>query len=253
MVKTVIPQSIQKIIDEFVWFNFRPFTYKQLSERLDIDPNTLVQRINRNPDYFNLTGEKPKIIEVKKNINEIYFYRDENKCRICQKTFDPADLSIRYKDPNLKEKERDDWENVITTCSNCKDVDLVKKLNPVKKLKPPSLGNFIWEYKEIEVREINRKINPYIELFNPNLDKSAYKHEYEYYFEFSEDGNREWFYVSDDENKKCDKLADILNFFGNQGWEMIKMKEYLDEETNETEGYHCIFKRKMVLGENLND
>lgn len=248
MLKTTIPKSIQEIINEYISSHFRPFTYKLLSSRLRFDPNTIVQRINRNPEYFKIEGDRPKIIKLKKDLEEIYFYRDKNTCQICQKEKDPSELLIRFKDPNLKDEEN--WENVITTCQKCKDINLIKKLSTKEEGELPGPGNFIWEYKEIEIREIFKQINPYMKLYFPELKESEIEYKYEHYLEFNERNGQGWFHIIDDNNERCENLSDILNFFGKQGWELIQMKEYTTEYEAENLGlddYHCIFKRKKNL------
>ena len=99
-----ISKSIKEIIDAFIRFNFRPLTYKSISEFLNKDANTIVQRINRNPNYFQVEGERPKKITLKEGLEEVYFYRDNNQCQICQKKLSPENLIIRPKDPHMKDK-----------------------------------------------------------------------------------------------------------------------------------------------------
>ena len=94
MLETKIPKSIRQIIDEYISTNFRPFTYKKLADYMNLEPNTIVQRVNRNPDYFEILGDKPKIIKLNKDLEEIYFYRDKNTCQICQKPKEPSELLI---------------------------------------------------------------------------------------------------------------------------------------------------------------
>lgn len=248
MIESPIPKSIREIIDVFSWSNFRPFTYKQLSRTLDIDPNTLVQRINRNSNYFEIKGDRPKIIKLRKDLDDIYYYRDKYTCQICNKKNEPNNLITRLKDPYMKDKEN--WENVITCCQKCKDINLIKKLSFKKKNKAISLGNFIWEYKEIEIREIKREVNPYLKLYLPELKQS--EKEYIHYHEFNEHNGQGWFHIINDKNEICEYFSDILNFFGNEGWELIKIKPYIGEY-EEFYGFgrsHCLFKRKKILEEN---
>lgn len=246
MSDNAIPKSIRDIIDKYIWSNFRPFTYKMLSSRLNIDPNTLVQRINRNPKYFEIEGDRPKIIKLRKDLPEIYFYRDKNTCQICQKKKESSELLIRLKDPYLEDNHN--WDNVITCCQKCKDINLIKKLTYKKKIEPIGIGNYVWEYKEIEIREIHKKKNPYMKLYFPDFKESEI--EYEHYHEFNELNGQGWYHIIDNNNKRCEYFSDILNYFGNQGWELIIIKQYPPEYPDGDWGNnHYIFKRKKHLEE----
>jgi len=201
-----IPNSIKEIIDKYIRYNFRPFTYKMLADRLRIDPNTLVQRINRNPEYFEIKGDRPKIVTLRKDLEKIYFYRDKNICQICQEEKESDELLIRFKDPYLGEKNKGDnlhdWDNVITCCQNCKEINLIKKLSYKKKVERIGTENYIWEYREIEIREINKEKNPYLELYFPDLKDSEIK--YEHYFEFNALIGQGWYHIIDDKNERCE-------------------------------------------------
>ena len=252
MTNNNIPNSIKVIIDEFISLDFRPYTYKKLAYRLDVEPNTLIQRINRNSKYFEIRGERPKIITLRKDIEEIYFHRDKNTCQICQKKKDPNELLIRYKDPYLEEKNNldylHDWNNVITSCQDCKDVDLIKRLSPKQKPKHISVDNYIWEYKEIEIREIHKKKNPYIELYLPSYkDKNP---QYDHYHEVNETNGQGWYHIIDDNNERCENLHDVLNYYGNQGWELVLVKQYPpDEDEYDWGNERYLFKRKKKIEE----
>ncbi|MEE9378771.1 MAG: HNH endonuclease [Candidatus Lokiarchaeia archaeon] len=244
MLKSSIPRSVQQIFDVFIKTSFSPRTYKTLAKFLKIDTNTLVQRINRNSNYFMLEGERPRIIKLNKNCNEIFFYRDKNKCQICQNMFEPDELIVRYKDPLIKE-DKDAWENIITCCSHCKDKDLTKILRKKKETAPN--GNIVWEYKEIGIREVQKRINSSIESV-----LSGGKYENEDYWEFNEYNGQGWFRLHDEENNTCIYVNDILNYFGSHGWDLVNIKEYYYYESDIPQGYHCFFKR-IKNGGNGND
>ena len=244
MSNSQIPKSIQDIIDIYIVYDFGPFTYKILADRLNIDPNTLNQRINRNPEYFDIRGQRPKIITLKKGLEDIYFYRDKNTCRICQKQKDPTNLLIRLKDPYLKDDEN--WENIITCCQNCKDTNLIKRLSYKKNIEQIDAGNYIWEYKEIEIREIHKRKNPYMKLYFPDFKETEIK--YEHYHEFNELNGQGWHHIIDDNNERCENLSDILNYFGSQGWELVIMDHNPPEfEGGDWGNLHCVFKRKKII------
>jgi len=245
-----IPNSIKEIIDKFIDYGFRPYTYKDLASRLDVEPNTLVQRINRNLKYFEIVGDRPKIITLNKDLEEIYFYRDKNTCQICQNKKNPDDLLIRFKDPYLVEKNEidylHDWNNVITSCQDCKEIDLIKRLTYLKEPENIVLDNYIWEYKEIEIREIYKKKNPYAELYFPGFKNK--NPQYEHYLEVNESNGQGWYHIINDKNERCEHLADILNYYGNQGWELVLVKEYPPDYEGDDWGNDCyLFKRKKLI------
>lgn len=250
MTENNIPNSIKEIINEFISSGFRPYTYKKLAYRLDVEPNTLVQRINRNPEYFEIKGDRPKIITLRKEIKEIYFYRDKNTCQICLEKKDPSELLFRVKDPYLEEKNNmvnlDDWDNVITCCQVCKDIDLLKKLSMKGKIEHIGSGNYFWEYKEIEIREVYKEKNPYHKLYFPDLKISEMK--YDHYHEFNELKGQGWYHIINDNNERSEYFSDILNYFGNQGWELVLLKQDPPADPDEGWGHdRYLFKRKKRI------
>lgn len=252
MTEYYIPNSIKEIIDEFISSRFRPYTYKLLASRIQIDTNTLVQRIHRKLEFFEIEGDKPKIIKLKKDMKEIFFYRDKNKCQICRKEKDPEELLIRVKDPFLEKKNKvdnlDDWENIITCCQACKDINLIRKLSTTDHIENIGSGNFVWEYKEIEIREVYKKKNPYHNLYFPDLKVPEMK--YDHYHEFNELNSQGWHHIIDENNERCEFFQDIMNYFGNQGWELVIMNFEPPEYEEDLWGNrHCIFKRKKNLEE----
>ncbi len=252
MTEKNIPNSIKVIIDEFISLDFRPYTYKLLADRLNVEPNTLVQRINRNSKYFEIRGDRPKFITLRKDVEKIYFHRDKNTCQICQKKKNPNELLIRFKDPYLEKKNKlnnlHDWNNVITSCQDCKSINLIKRLSYKKKPEYNSLDNYIWEYKEIEIRVVYKKKDPYTELYFPGLKDS--ETQYEHYHEVNELNGQGWYHIIDDNNERCEYFSDILNYYGNQGWELVLMKEYPPEfEGDDWGNNHYLFKRKKRIEE----
>ena len=155
MIKTKIPKSVLEILDKFIQINFRKYRYNSLADQLGLKTDTLIQRISRNKDYFDVDDSaRPSRISIKKGIPEVYFYRDKNRCHACQKTVDPEKLSIKFRNPSRYEKN--EWKNVISVCNDCKDKEILKR---VKKTKP--LGTT--EYKEIIIMRSHQR--------NPETDK----------------------------------------------------------------------------------
>ncbi len=240
-IESKIPNAIQEIIDAYISRSFESLTYKQLSDQTRVEKNTLVQRINRNLNYFRFIGDRPKLIELNSDLEEIYIYRDKNQCQICEKIFKPDELHTREKDPYRKKKKKQvdevyDWENVITCCSHCKEKDLVKRLElDPKKL---SLGRKTWEYKEITIRRPYKRIN-----------STSHKFGYVNYMEFNEDNGPQWYHVLDNENDICNSKSEILNFFGNRGWDLINIEEETDYDLQPTGVFQYLFKREKIEGD----
>ncbi len=236
-----IPQSIREIINVFIRLHFESLTYNNISSSLNKDVNTIVQRINRHPQYFQIKEGRPNRITLKKGLKEIYFYRDKNQCQICRKTINSENLVIRHKDPHMKDKF--DWENIVTCCDKCKDKDLTKR----SKRQPITKGKqiYVWEYKEIKIREILRRRNFFNEIMYTGFGELENQEDDEGdYFEFNELNGQGWFHLLDDNDKKSSlTLADVLNYFGDQGWELVEIHYPFSEEESE---YICLFKSKKV-------
>lgn len=222
MVKSKIPKSVQEILDKFIRSNFTRFSYTHLADQLGIKTDTLIQRISRNKDYFEVDDSKrPSRILVKKGIEEVYFYRDKNKCHICQKTVDPESLILKFRNPGHYDKY--DWNNVISVCDECKDKEIVKRVKRVKKQGAS-------EYKEIFIQITSRR--------NPDTN------DYENYYEFDELNGAGPFPLIDGEDKIASfTVADILNYFSGDDWEVVHIERIMEEEYA-LEEYQVFFKRR---------
>ena len=222
MIETKIPQSIRDILDLFIRFDFTRFQYKTIANRLGLKTDTLIQRISRNKDYFEIDDSvRPSRISVRKGIDVIYFYRDKNNCQVCQKTVNPERLSLKFKNPYQEDKYK--WQNVLTVCDECKDKEIVKR---VKQVKQPG----VVEYKEVSIQLTSKR--------------DAKTDRYLYYYEFDEyDGTGQYPLLDEKGNVASNTVADILNYFSADGWEVIHIERILDDEY-ELEEYQIIFKRK---------
>jgi hypothetical protein len=243
MTDTSIPPSIQEMIDLYIKHDYRPFTYNLLSKELDVDANTILKRVKRNPKYFKIEGIRPKIIYLNKDIEEIFFYRDKYKCRICHEEKAPNNLQIRLKDPFLKEDVRKNWRNIITCCKKCKDKDLVKCINKDKIEAPSDITK--WEYKEVRIRKVRNKLTHNWKSSDATFDGIILGNNYEYHLEFNELNGQGWFHLNDGNNERCNKLSDILNYFGIQGWELFNIRYITYTDSDEIAERRCIFKRKI--------
>ena len=77
MIKTKIPVTVQEMLNEFIRYSFYKISYKRLAGALEKNVDTIIQRVKRNKEYFDIDdSERPAKISVKKGLPEIYFYRD---------------------------------------------------------------------------------------------------------------------------------------------------------------------------------
>lgn len=285
-----IPKSVKEIVNVFIRFNFNPLTYKIIADTLNKDTNTIIQRIKRNEaNFFEISGKRPYQIRLRQNVKEIYFYRDHNQCQICKKTLNLEKLILRFKNPIAKDKYA--WNNVFTCCQECKNKNTHKKrTRKIQQIKASETD--LWEYKEIRIKEIYSNpsfqanfdpnltswsditpqyINPYIvaSLFKPVFHKSKVKPDlyYEFYepdekpdlyYEFYEPDEDQWFHLANDDDEiTSTSLAKLLNYFGDDGWELVSIlregSPFLSayrvnpfyNAFNREEFYNCIFKRKV--------
>jgi len=222
MINTKIPKSILEILDKFIQSNFRPYTYTYLADQLGLKTDTLIQRISRNKKYFEVDdSSRPSRISVKKGIPEVYFYRDKNQCHLCQKIIEPERLYLKYRNPSQYDKYR--WENVISVCDECKDKEILKRVKRIKK--PGAL-----EYKEVFIN-LAYRTNP-----DTNIRES--------YYEFDElNGAGPFPLINEDDKVASFTIADILNYFSADGWEVIHIERIMEEEYA-LEEYQVFFKRE---------
>ena len=222
-----IPKSIQEILDDFIQSNFRQLSYKNLADRLGIKVDTIIQRISRNKAFFEINdSERPSKISIRKGLNEIYFYRDKNQCRLCEKIVAPESLILKFRNPYQEDKF--DWRNVLSVCDECKDKDIIKKNKRVKK--PGTI-----EYKEV-----------YIRLVSKMKEEKRF-----YYYEFDEhDGTGEFPLLDENNNIASETVGAVLNYFGSDGWDMVHI-ETLRGEYDDVgyEDFQVFFKRKREQDE----
>ena len=219
-----IPQSIKEIFDEYIKSNFRRFSYKYLADRLGLKVDTIIQRISRNKEFFEIDdSERPSRISIRKGIKEIYFYRDKNQCHLCQKIVDPEKLFLKHRNPYQDDKF--DWKNVLSVCGECKEKIIIKKVKLVKK--PGTV-----EYKEV-----------YIRLVSKMKGRKSF-----YYYEFDEhDGTGEFPLLDENNNIASETVGDVLNYFGSDGWEVVYVHVLRGEYDDAGyEDFQVFFKRKRT-------
>ena len=220
MIISKIPKSVQEILDNFIQLNFPRYSYNYLAEKLGLKIDTLIQRISRNKEYFEIDdSQRPSRISVKKGIKEIYFYRDKNICQLCQKILNPEKLILKFRNPFQDDKYR--WRNVLSVCDECKDKEIIKIVKQVKQLGA-------YEYKEVYITSVSRKI----------------KDEWESYYEFDEHDGRGFFpLIGENEKIASRTVGDILNYFSADGWKVVHI-ESIRGEHDEVDDYQVFFERK---------
>lgn len=207
-------------------------------------------KVSEENQFFSYISKK---ITLKKNVKEIYFRRDKNQCQICRRTFNPEKLFIKFKDPHMKDKY--DWNNVYTCCQGCKSKQIIKPEKIKKIINKIDKEEQFWEYKEIKIKKVVK-----IKSVNNLLYSQIYNNEdiYEIYYEFDAMDGKGWFHLIDNKKQISSRsLADILNHFGADGWELVSL---IKEEHNNTdygiitrnklievpEEFYCVFKKKDV-------
>ncbi len=222
MIQSKIPKTVQELLNEFIRYNFYKIEYKRLARALEKNVDTIIQRVKRNKEYFDIDdSERPAKISVKKGIPDIYFYRDRNTCKICQKQVDPNVLELRFRNPFQSDKYH--WNNVLSVCNECKEKKIVKIKKQVKT--PQRI-----EYKEVHIRWGSSK--------DPETG------ERNRFLEFDELDGREYFPLLDSDEKIVSKaVVDILNYFAADDWEVIHMEVYGETDYEVEDFYQVFFKR----------
>ena len=284
-----LPQPIKDILTIFIKHDFAPLTVQKIAEELQENHNSIYQRILRdkstkNP-FFEMTGTKPKKVQVKKGKKEVVFFRSNNQCYFCKKTVTINELRIQYIDEDAPDIQA--WNNIVPVCTECKN-GLSSSRIPKSKAskgttsKKPTNQHVPWEYLTVSLRrrEGFEQQNNVVRRF--------------VYYEFIEvdDDNEitddKWLYLVDDGDDDGDdeevkdendgenderindgsdggndtaddgenegeagvissrSISDILNYFGTQGWELIVMQEIQSQFSFPMQGeIKCVFKRPI--------
>ncbi|MHA1647877.1 MAG: hypothetical protein ACTSVL_09925 [Promethearchaeota archaeon] len=243
---TQISDKAKEILEIFKKSHFEPLTLDFLSKKLNISENTLDQRLRRQKDEIFIWYGKPKKIEVKKRIKAVVIIKQNNQCAICRNKFPDSELSIYN---SARHSDIFHYNSQIALCKTCSNRVNSKILtSPLDFTQiSPYLGRK-WEYKQVIIRlEYNFQTSPII----PN-----------YYYSFMEitDVNIKWeekkwqhLIYNLEEGKKASSMQDILNYFGIQGWECIKIQpidlnddSFLSEFVNSEDSYKVFLKREFI-------
>lgn len=266
-----IPKSIKEIIGAIKYRRWDPLTFAELGDLLGVDPNVIAQRISRDKNYFlEISETRPRKVSVKKGVNETIFFVNDNQCAGCRKKFSADQLNVRIIDLNAEDKLA--WNNIVTLCDECNKLQepwaqVNRKPTPAsKKVKTSSVS---WEYLNVRIRgrkELfqNNKYYEFIEVDDVNaIDRDDWdvltgdeeeesnedEEENEEEEESHEDGR---LMEEDEENITSLSPADVLNFYGKNGWELISINgpnygsiTSLIGQPSILEEYNCYFKRKV--------
>jgi len=222
MPETKIPPSVQEILDVFIRNRFYNVPYKKISSATNKNIDTIIQRVKRNKEFFDIDdSERPAKISIKKGKEEIYFYRDKNICRLCQKQVSPTNLNMRFRNPFQKDKFA--WNNVLSVCNECKNKEIVKLVKIIKK--PSKI-----EYKEVHIELKSIK--------NQETD------DWDYYYEFDElDGTGSFPLLDESEKIASKTVADVLNYYAADGWRVIHIEIPQETEYMNYDFYQVFLER----------
>ncbi|MFX0102220.1 MAG: hypothetical protein ACFFCS_21825 [Candidatus Hodarchaeota archaeon] len=239
--KRKISGPIREIIRVLLQNPFKGLTLRQIAEKLHLDPqkgpNTVNQRILRDKEgYFITSGKKPKKISLNPDNDEIFYLGYNNRCQICGKTLSRGMLNIRTEPRAIKGIPKE-WLRRLIYCVDCKDISWDEsKLNTTKS-KPQVIETIIeedegdiWKYKLIRIKSrhrLKKGEEEKQERFGIKLYKIYRQEDYEVIFEFNELRGEGWFFLTDKGSNKVTsrKVVDILDYFGEQGWELVFMKD----------------------------
>ncbi|MHA1791596.1 MAG: winged helix-turn-helix domain-containing protein [Promethearchaeota archaeon] len=255
-----IPFTTKEILDVFHEHNFKPMSLKELAEHLGLDLNTVGQRILRDDNvFFETIGKKPKIIKVREGLKEVVFYINDYKCFVCGKVFSPNELKVFYINDISEKEAQNEWNNMVPICMNCEKnppkASLVHSKAESLNEKPEN-GRVTWEYIIVKVRtrmglKQSDSKNPYLPFL---AEMSTQNEDLFMYYEYTVlDGNNlhqddNWHYLSKDEEKGIGKtarsLTNVLNHFGNMGWELVHVSEK-NHCIPELEDFHGVYLKNV--------
>ncbi|MFX0101571.1 MAG: DUF4177 domain-containing protein, partial [Candidatus Hodarchaeota archaeon] len=201
----------------------------------------------------------------KRGKKETFFHIKRNRCDNCGKTKLPIFLLMKYKNAKLPKEELQDWNNLYVSCLDCQD----KPYSPGKKKtrnQKSKVKRTRWEYKAVGIRcrleleQIKEDKPLRSEIYEQNVSPENLKtlSEYGIYpednyvpiYEFFDAEDLNWVYLVDDDDKiDSYNLDDILNYFGNEGWELVSIETRSSEDKlpdEEAERYDCVFKRRVI-------
>jgi 5-methylcytosine-specific restriction endonuclease McrA len=230
-----ISSSLKEILDAFIKNKFRPMTLAELSELLDEDANTINQRIlrdNENLFFSPNPNSKPKKIQVKQGHPDVVCYMRDNQCSVCKKKFKPEKLLVEYL--NEQKKPKDSWDNLILLCESCKKAPSKQEKKKTKgtaqvlkaKIKSPPI---MWEYKSLLIRYVQQD-DGWIFMHQPDHIPVPAHFEYRENAEIDLDEEPKWFFIEENGEIISNSIADILNHFGAQGWELSYMQQVFPQQ-----------------------
>ncbi len=259
-----IKAPIKKIIDVFRQKNFAPQTIQQIAKELGEHENTINQRIIRdNNDCFETLKKKPRTIRLREGKEKIVFYLRDNQCHACKKKVPIEDLQIHLLNPRVQNKLA--WNNLVALCSECAGKPLPKQGAGKKAKQPQRRDRPQWEYKTILIRAqqgVEEKDVEYQGIPGLNTKQSVNFTFYEYneIEDINEVDEEEWtHFVDDEENITSLTIADILDDFGEDGWELAHVRDLRPQNpqntwdalqwgnANKEQVWECILKRQRNI------
>ncbi|MHA2366748.1 MAG: HNH endonuclease [Candidatus Hodarchaeales archaeon] len=117
----IMPDSLPKAVPKF-WKIFidqdcQLLTAHFLANQLKLKPNSVLQTVNRNSDFFLRFNKKPVLIGVKA-VPDFILTRDNHTCLFCYQQFEPQDLQIDFLEPSSDDTKLK-LNNSFTICKPC--------------------------------------------------------------------------------------------------------------------------------------
>jgi hypothetical protein len=233
---------IKEMLDVFIGQKFDPLKVSFIAERLKIDANTVIQRLIRdNNKTFESSDTKPKVVKVKPGIAAVAKFANRYKCRFCEQEKPEEELKVRLR---WKNADKNNYNNLTTICTSCLEKNHENlTLNPHKltefepvKGREPKLEVVRWDYKQllIESREYvpPHDIHPLFKYY-VYYDTEQFHHLKRQNLKNAKRSEIQWSYLAGEgefpDNILSYSFVDIFQAFGNQGWELIDIKEINEE------------------------
>ncbi len=260
-----IKTPIKKIIDVFRKKNFIPLTIQQIATELGERENSINQCIIRdNNDCFETLKKKPRTIRLREGKEKIAFYLRDNQCHMCKKKTPPDNLQLHWLNPRAQNKLA--WNNLVALCTECAGKPFPKQGGGKKARAPKAQERPQWEYKSILVRaqqgvEEKNVEYPGMPGFPMRQSLNFIFYEYNEIDDINEIDDDQWFHLIDNDEKIISlTFADILDDFGDDGWELAHIRDIRPQNqqntwdvlpwgnTNKDQTWECILKRQKDEG-----
>jgi len=243
-------KSIKTIYRALIKNDFRALSIPDLIEATGYTVNNLNQIFNRYPEYFSIQGPRGNrnVQITKKHLNDAILLRDNYKCVYCGKGVTSETATIDHVTPVAK-GGTEEPNNLATACRACNDkkrnLDVINfVLKNFPKGQQEKIMARIKNITKISTED-SKKIKEMTEtelnvLIRRNL-REILSHKFEYitvelvqeyhsemgnsypYWAWKETDEDEFEWFTDDDGLPDSDIEDVLDYFGNEGWELVSM------------------------------